>query len=98
MKYGTARYPSQYNTLHFTFISNENGVNNRYAGFFTTERAGLDTLIFVGDEMLRNPPQAELDSALKEWDKSEPDSIGYVSVTNDSTYVFPLSNYQSSML
>jgi hypothetical protein len=98
MKYGTARYPSQYNTSHFTFMSNENGVNNRYAGFFTTERAGLDTLMFIGDEMLRNPPKAELDSALKEWDKSEPDSIGYVSVTNDSTYVFPLTNYQSSML
>ena len=98
MKYGTARYPSQYNTSHFTFMSNENGVNNRYAGFFTTERAGLDTLIFVGDEMLRNPPKAELDSTLKDWDKSEPDSIGYVSVTNDSTYVFPLTNYQSSML
>jgi hypothetical protein len=98
MKYGNARYPSQYNTSHFTFVSNENGVNNRYAGFFTTERAGLDTLVFIGDEMLRNPPRAEVDSALKEWGKSDIDSVGFVSVTNDSTYVFPLTNYQSSML
>jgi hypothetical protein len=80
MKYGNARYPSQYNTSHFTFVSNENGVNNRYAGFFTTERAGLDTLV------------------LKQWDKTDIDSVGFVSVTNDSTYVFPLTNYQSSML
>ena len=98
MKYGNARYPSQYNTSHFTFVSNENGVNNRYAGFFTTERAGLDTLVFIGDEMLRNPPRAEVDSALKEWGKTDIDSVGFVSVTNDSTYVFPLTNYQSSML
>jgi Tol biopolymer transport system component len=98
MKYGTARYPSQYNTSHFTFMSNENGVNNRYAGFFTTERAGLDTLVFIGDEMLRNPSLSLVDSTLKEWDKTDVDSIGFVSVTNDSTYVFPLTNYQSSML
>ena len=46
IKYGNARYPSQYNTSHFTFVSDENGINNRYAGFFKTERAGLDTLDF----------------------------------------------------
>jgi hypothetical protein len=45
MKYGQARYPLQYNGNHFTFVSDENGIGNRYAGFFTTERAGLDTVI-----------------------------------------------------
>ena len=46
LKRGNARFPSQYNTSHFTFVSDENGINNRYAGFFRTERAGLDTLGF----------------------------------------------------
>lgn len=98
LKIGNARYPSQYNTSHFTFISDENGINNRYAGFFRTERAGLDTLVFIGDEMLRNPPQQEVDSILKEWGKDDIDSVGFVSITNDSSYIFPLTNYQSSML
>ncbi|MEK7225744.1 MAG: hypothetical protein AAB221_08680, partial [Bacteroidota bacterium] len=98
LKYGNARFPSQYNQSHFTFVSDENGVNNRYAGFFTTERAGLDTLVFIGDEMLRNPSQKETDSLLKEWNKTDIDSVGYISVTLDSSYVFPLSNYQSSLL
>ncbi|MET0391563.1 MAG: hypothetical protein ABW019_00425 [Chitinophagaceae bacterium] len=98
LKYGNARFPSQYNTSHFTFISNENGINNRYAGFFRTERAGLDTLVFVGDEVLRNPPQKEVDSLLKEWNKTDIDSVGFVSITNDSSYVFPLTNYQNGML
>ena len=98
LKFGNARYPSQYNTSHFTFISDENGINNRYAGFFRTERAGLDTLVFIGDEMLRNPPPSEVDSVLKEWEKTDIDSVGFVSITNDSSYVFPLTNYQSSML
>ncbi|HYH16533.1 MAG TPA: hypothetical protein VD794_14990, partial [Flavisolibacter sp.] len=31
VRFGNARFPSQYNTYHFTFVSDENGVNNRYA-------------------------------------------------------------------
>ena len=98
MRYGNARYPSQYNTSHFTFVSDENGIANRYAGFFRTERAGLDTLVFIGDEVLRNPAPKEVDSLLVEWDKTDIDSVGFVSITNDSAYVFPLTNYSSSMV
>ena len=98
LKFGNARFPSQYNQSHFTFVSDENGINNRYAGWFTTERAGLDTLVFIGDEMMRNPSKQDVDSLLKEWNKTDIDSVGFVSVTNDSSYVFPLTNYQSSML
>jgi hypothetical protein len=98
LSHGNARFPSQYNSSHFTFVSDENGINNRYAGFFKTERAGLDTLVFIGDEVLRNPSLKEVDSLLKDWNKTDIDSVGYFSVTNDSSYVFPLTNYQSSML
>lgn len=98
LKFGNARFPSQYNTSHFTFVSDENGINNRYAGFFRTERAGLDTLVFIGDEVLRNPPLTEVDSVLKEWNKTDIDSVGYVSITNDSSFIFPITNYQSSLL
>ncbi|MEI6948532.1 hypothetical protein V9K67_15165 [Paraflavisolibacter sp. H34] len=98
VKFGNARYPSQYNTYHFTFVGDENGINNRYAGFFKTERAGLDTLVYIGDEILRNPPLKEVDSLLVEWNKTDIDSVGYVSVTADSAYVFPLTNYQSGLL
>ncbi|OLY93767.1 hypothetical protein SAMN05444008_1147 [Cnuella takakiae] len=98
VRLGNARFPAQYNSYHFTFVSDETGINNRYAGFFSTERAGLDTLIFIGDEVLRNPPLAEVDSTLKVWEKDDIDSVGYVSVTNDSSYVFPITNYQSGLL
>jgi hypothetical protein len=98
MKYGDARYPMQYNNAHFTFISDENGVSNRYAGFFTTMRKGIDTVYVIGDNYLRNPDQRELDTVLRNAKKSEPDSIFAFSVTNDSAYVFPISNYQSGLL
>ncbi len=98
VQFGNARFPSQYNTSHFTFVSDENGINNRYAGFFSTERAGLDTLVFIGDEVLRNPQEKDVDSLLKEWNKNDVDSIGFFSTTTDSAYVFPLTNYQSGLL
>lgn len=95
---GQARYPLQYNVNHFTFVSDANGIGNRYAGFFKTQRAGLDTIYRIGEELLRNPERKELDSTLKAWSKDEPDSIGYISITNDSTYTFPITNYQSSLI
>ncbi|HEY0355801.1 MAG TPA: hypothetical protein VGC29_06340, partial [Flavisolibacter sp.] len=98
VRFGNARFPSQYNVNHFTFVSDENGIGNRYAGFFKSERAGLDTLVYIGDEVLRNPPPDEVDSVLKEWGKADIDSVGFFSVTLDSTYTFPLTNYQSSLL
>ena len=98
MKYGDARYPMQYNTQHFTFIGNVNGVSNRYAGFFTTQRAGVDTVYVIGNTVLRNPDDRELDTTLRNVGKSEPDSVFAFSITNDSAYVFPISNYQSGLL
>ncbi len=98
LKYGNARFPSQYNVNHFTFVADENGIGNRWAGFFSTQAQGLDTLFFIGDEILRNPPDKELDSTLVAWQKNEPDSISFFAVTKDSTYTFPITNYQSSLL
>ncbi len=97
LKYGNARFPMQYNESHFTFVSDENGVGNRYAGFFTTKKAGLDTLVLIGDEILRNPSEKEVDSVLKVFKKTDIDSVAVVSVSNDSAYTFPLSNYQSTL-
>ena len=98
IKYGNARFPTQYNTNHFTFISDENGIGNRWAGFFSTQAAGLDTVFQIGDEILRNPEPKELDSTLQAWNKQEPDSVFTFRVTDDSSYTFPMSNYQSSVL
>ena len=93
----SARYPTQYNGNHFTFISDENGIGNRYAGFFTTQKTGLDTLVLIGDDILRNPSAKEVDSTLRVYKKTDVDSIAVVSVSADSAYSFPLSNYPSTV-
>jgi hypothetical protein len=97
LKYGNARYPMQYNNTHFTFVSDENGIANRYAGFFTTKAEGLDTLVLIGADILRNPSPKEVDSALKVYNKKDIDSIAVVAVSSDSAYTFPLTNYESSL-
>ncbi|MEO5499954.1 MAG: hypothetical protein ABIR31_00805 [Ginsengibacter sp.] len=97
LKFGDARYPSQYNVNHFTFVSDENGIGNRYAGFFTTKSEGLDTLVLINNEVLRNPTSAEVDSMLTLSKKQDVDSVAVVAVSSDSAYVFPLTNYGSSL-
>ncbi len=97
LKHGDARFPTQYNNNHFTFVNDENGIGNRYAGFFTTEKAGLDTLVLIGGDILRNPTAKDVDSLLRFYKKDDVDSIAVVSVSNDSSYVFPLTNYGSSL-
>lgn len=97
LKYGNARYPTQYNENHFTFVSDENGVGNRYAGFFSTKKEGLDTLVFIGGEILRNPSVQEVDSTLRVYKKTDIDTVAVVSISKDSAYTFPLTNYQSTL-
>ncbi len=74
MRYGNARFPTQYNNFHFTFVSDESGIANRYAGFFTTQRRGIDTVYKIGDAILHNPDYQELDSTLKAYNVSQPDT------------------------
>ncbi len=80
VKYGNARSPMQYNTNHFTYINDENGIANRWAGFFSTQRDGLDTLYYIGDDIIRNATNKEIDSTLSAWQKNEPDSFSYFQV------------------
>jgi hypothetical protein len=97
LRYGDARYPTQYNGRHFTFVSDENGIANRYAGYFTTRNAGLDTVYKIGDELLHNPDPKELDSVLAGQKKQAPDTSYVFAITSDSSYVFPITNYQSGL-
>jgi hypothetical protein len=97
LKYGNARFPMQYNVNHFTFVSDENGIGNRYAGFFTTKAEGLDTLVLIGNDILRNPTAKDVDSTLRVYKKTDVDSVAVVAVSSDSTYTFPLTNYESTL-
>ena len=93
LKHSDARLPMQYGDTYFTFVADENGISNRYAGFFKSEAAGLDSLFYIGETIMHNPDPQDLDSALKDYGTQQPDSIKVVAITKDSTYVFPITNY-----
>ncbi|MDQ0105119.1 hypothetical protein SAMN05660909_04206 [Chitinophaga terrae (ex Kim and Jung 2007)] len=93
LAYGNARLPMQYNNTHFTFVSDANGIRNRYAGFFKSQAEGVDSLFYIGSEILHNPDKEELDSTLAAYGTTAPDSVEAVTITKDSTYSFPISNY-----
>lgn len=97
LKYGTARFPTQYNMDHFTFVNDENGIMNRYAGFFNAIALGFDTLVVIGDDILRNPSQGLIDSTLTLNNRTQPDTVAVVSMTADSAFVFPISNYPANL-
>ena len=77
----------QYKKSHFTFISDENGVNNRYAGFFTTERAGWEYAGIHRRWGAATRPKKDVDSLLKNG-KNWHWFCWVCSITNDSSYVF----------
>ncbi len=93
LKMGNARMPMQYTDRYFTFVGDQNGINNRYAGFFQSQSNGIDSLYYIGANVLRNPDRPELDSMLQSYGTQKPDSMKMVAITSDSTYVFPLTNY-----
>ncbi|MDI9358966.1 MAG: hypothetical protein QM528_08460 [Phycisphaerales bacterium] len=98
LKQGNATLPSQYDERFFTFVSDENGIKNRWAGQLTAQVDGLDTVYFIGTEVLTNPAIEEIDEVLKLWKKDEADSIRYFQVYKDTVVTFPLTNYQTSLL
>ena len=89
----------QYNTSHFTFVSDETGIANRFAGFFTTQTCRCGYRVYWwAMNFCATPMKGNWILRLKAWGKSEPDSIFAFSITNDSAYVFPITNYQSNLL
>jgi hypothetical protein len=96
LKRGDASFPTQYGT-YFTFVGDQNGIANRYAGFFKTQNEGVDTLYYIGADILHNPDKVDLDSALTAYGSQQPDSVKTMLLTKDSTYVFPLTNYSDGI-
>lgn len=90
---GNARFPMQYGETNYTFVGDQNGIANRYVGSFIAQNAGIDTLYYVGADILHNPEPEDLDSLLMAYGSNQPDSVKTYQITNDSTYVFPLTNY-----
>jgi hypothetical protein len=88
--------PQQYNEKYFCYISEENGIRNRYLGYFKTILARYDTVVFFRDSIVTNP-KWNIDS-LKNTSGNHIDSSKVLSIYKGVGEVFPQSNYVSNIV
>lgn len=98
LAFGDARYPSQYNNRSFSYISNENGINNRYVGDVISIAKGLDTFYKIDGRFYANLSRDSLKYLLTIHQKIQPDQRILLARTEEKTTTFPITNYKNDII
>ncbi len=86
--------PVQIEQKHFGYLSDQNGIMNRFAGYLDSLYDHTDTILFFQDSVVINPV----------WDYNNLnelpgiDSLNYVDVYRDTAYTFPVTNFATNIL
>lgn len=95
-EYSNEFQPMQYSDSLFTFLTDRNGINNRYLGYFKNITIKHDTTVFFEDSIITNP---KWDLAAMQADPENIiDSVRVNPVRRDIGVTFPGSNYSSSVV
>lgn len=86
--------PLQFDGKHFAYLSDQNGIINRFGGYLDSLYDHTDTLVYYPDSTVTNPPYAYKD--FTQFPKF--DSVLLADIYRDTAYVFPVSNYASNIL
>ncbi|MBC8047730.1 MAG: PD40 domain-containing protein [Fimbriimonadaceae bacterium] len=86
--------PIQIDAKHFAYLSDQNGIVNRFAGYLDTIYDHTNTVVYFKDSTVVNP---KFDIA-KAYERSDFDSIKYVKIYRDTAYVFPITNYATNII
>ena len=89
-------HPSLFNTDYFSYISDANGIGNRYIAYIDSLFDHYDQYYYFQDSTIVNPDY-NIDSLLLAQ-KRKPDSTAQVPVFRDTVISFPQSNYSKSIL
>ncbi len=84
--------PMQYNRQLLCFISNANGIHNRYYALLDSVYKRTDTLVYFKDSVVTNPRYTNRDS-LKTVPNSLVDSIHLQAIYKDTFQLYPATNY-----
>jgi hypothetical protein len=93
----TEAYPMQYNAKLISYLSDENGIFNRYVGQLDSIYLKTDTVVFFKDSTITNPRYTSQDSLIH-IPNSLIDSIAYVDIYGDIFTTYTLTNYNRSIL
>lgn len=88
-------FPVQYNNSHLSYLSDKNGIRNRYVAYFDSVFARYDTLVFYKDSTVKNPVNLN-ERILKEKDKI--DSTRIYSVFRNTAISSVVTNYSRNIL
>ncbi|HRK28939.1 MAG TPA: hypothetical protein PK239_16825 [Chitinophagales bacterium] len=86
--------PAQYDSAHFTFISDQTGIRNQYAAYFDSIFVRTDTKVFFKDSIALNP-RYPLDSL---QNIGLIDTIIYTDVYKTIAHSFPITNYAQNII
>lgn len=88
--------PSLFNASYFSYLSDENGITNRYIAYIDSVFDHYDRYYYFRDSTVVNP-EYHIDSLIREK-KLMPDSTAQVPVFRDTVISFPQTNYVKSIL
>ena len=86
--------PLQFDAKHFCYLSDQNGITNRFGGYLDSLYDHTDTLVFYPDSVVTNPIYAYKD--LTQFPAF--DSVLLADIYRDTAYVFPVSNYTTNII
>ncbi len=87
--------PMDYDAGHFSYLSDKNGINNRYIAYFDSTVSHYDTLVWFGDSATVNP--SNLDSLRKIYGHII-DSITTRPVYMDIAVSYPVTNHAQGIM
>lgn len=89
-------HPSLFNSDYFSYISDANGIANRYIAYIDSVFDHYDQYYYFQDSTVVNPAY-NIDSLLVA-EKRQPDSTAQVPVFRDTAISFPQTNYARGIL
>ncbi len=97
-------YPLQYNNYRFSYLSDQNGIYNRFLSYFDSTFSHFDTLYYYTrnngskDRFLKQPRiKFGIDSVLKK-ENATLDSSNSIRVYKSIAIYYPFTNYSTSIL
>ncbi|MFZ1824461.1 MAG: hypothetical protein WAU21_02595 [Chitinophagales bacterium] len=90
----TESAPIQIDKTHFAYLSDQNGIVNRFAGYLDTVYTHTNTVVYFKDSTIVNP---KFDIS-EIYTQPDFDSIGYFKMYKDTAYTFAISNYTTNIL
>lgn len=88
--------PSLFNKDYFSYLSDQNGINNRYIAYIDSVFDHYDLYYFFKDSTVVNPAY-NMDSLIATA-ALKPDSTGQVPVYRDTVIAYPQTNYAKGIL